>query len=447
MRDQAAASRRPGTPGPEPAIALRRLGLLLLPLRLFFGATFLYAGLDKLLDPTFLDPNAPGSIVAQMHGFALHSPLAPLINAIGLQFPLVVGLLIALAEIGVGLGALTGIGFRIAAFGGFATAVLFWLTASSNIHPYYYGEDLPYAFGWLTLLLLGDCGVLTLAPWLERTWASLTAPVDYPPRRRDPRGNVPPATAPQRGSESMSRRAMLQAGVLAAAAIVLGGMTRFLAPIAGSATPTETPTEFPPPTPGLPSPSTAPGVTPGPTGTPLPTPSTGPVGQLIAKVADVQKRGFASFTVPRLGDPGLVVRLQDGSFAAFDAVCTHAGCTVSYVERFKALLCPCHGAAFDPNNHGAVLQGPTQEPLTEFPITVDQTTGASTSRPERAARRPHARSVGRVLGRRDVRGRSRDERLFPVAPAQQAGSRTEHERGEEEAVSISTIAAPEARFQ
>jgi thiosulfate dehydrogenase (quinone) large subunit len=362
------------TPGPRPSIPLRRLGLLMLPLRLFFGATFLYAGLDKLLDPTFLDPNAPGSIVAQMHGFALHSPLAPLINAVGLQFPLLVGLLIAVAEIGVGLGALTGIGFRIAAFGGFATAVLFWLTASWNTHPYYYGEDLPYAFGWLTLLLVGDCDVLTLAPWLERKWASITAPVEYPPRRRDPRGELRRVPAPvQSGSDSMSRRMMLQVGVLAAAAIVLGGVTRFLAPVAGSATPTEAPTGIP--TPSLRPPSTAPGLTPGSTGTPIPTPSTGPVGQLIAKVADVQKRGSASFTVPRLGDPGLVVRLQDGSFAAFDAVCTHAGCTVSYVERFKALLCPCHGAAFDPNNHGAVLQGPTQEPLTELPITVDQTTG------------------------------------------------------------------------
>lgn len=362
------------TPGPGPSIPLRRVGLLLLPMRLFFGATFLYAGLDKLLDPTFLDPNAPGSIVAQMHGFALHSPLAPLINAVGLQFPLLVGLLIAVAEIGVGLGALTGIGFRLAAFGGFATAVLFWLTASWNTHPFYYGEDLPYAFGWLTLLLVGDCGVLTLAPWLERKWAALIAPVEYPPRRQDRRGELRRIPAPlQSGPDSMSRRMMLQAGVLAAAAIVLGGVTRFLAPVAGSPTPMETPTGIP--TPSLPPPSTAPGVTPGPTSTPLPTPSTGPIGQLIAKVADVQKRGSASFTVPRLGDPGLVVRLQDGSFAAFDAVCTHAGCTVAYVERFKALLCPCHGAAFDPNNHGAVLQGPTQEPLTELPITVDQTTG------------------------------------------------------------------------
>ena len=34
----------------------------LLPLRLFLGATFLYAGLDKLLDPAFLDAAAPTSL-------------------------------------------------------------------------------------------------------------------------------------------------------------------------------------------------------------------------------------------------------------------------------------------------------------------------------------------------------------------------------------------------
>ena len=48
-----------------------------------------------------------------MHGFALHSPLRPLIETVGLQFPVLVGLLIAIAEIGVGIGALTGIGFDL----------------------------------------------------------------------------------------------------------------------------------------------------------------------------------------------------------------------------------------------------------------------------------------------------------------------------------------------
>ena len=82
-----------------------------------------------------------------------------------------------------------------------------------------------------------------------------------------------------------------------------------------------------------------------------------------------------TFTDPASGDPSVVIKLHNGTFVAFDAVCTHAGCTVRYVQRYDALLCPCHGAAFDPNQHGAVLQGPTSVPLTELPIQVDTKNG------------------------------------------------------------------------
>jgi thiosulfate dehydrogenase (quinone) large subunit len=367
--------------GPE----RRRLGMLMLPLRLFFGSTFLYAGFDKLLDPTFLDPNAAGSIVAQMHGFALHSPLRPLVEAVGFQFPVLIGVLIAMVEIGVGIGALTGIGFRLAAFGGLAISVLFWLTASWTTHPYYFGGDLPYAFGWLTLLLVGDCGVFTLTPVVERAWVALNAPEEPLPARRNPRWRdqrrtrAPVGRPAVTGTDSMSRRMMLQAGVLAAAAIVLGGVTRFLAPGASSLA---APGTTPGPAGGTPLATQVPAASPpvrGPVGSPSAIPSAippaPPAGKLIARVADVQRRGSATFTVPSVGDPGVVVRLRDGSFAAFDATCTHAGCPVSYIAGYKALVCPCHGAVFDPNDHGAVLQGPARDPLTELPITVDQATG------------------------------------------------------------------------
>ena len=52
----------------------------LLPLRFFFGATFVYAGIDKLVDPTFFDAANPASIVAQLAAFARVSPLAPIIR-------------------------------------------------------------------------------------------------------------------------------------------------------------------------------------------------------------------------------------------------------------------------------------------------------------------------------------------------------------------------------
>jgi Rieske Fe-S protein len=60
------------------------------------------------------------------------------------------------------------------------------------------------------------------------------------------------------------------------------------------------------------------------------------------------------------GEPAVLVRLDDGAYAAWSAVCTHQGCTVSY--RDAALRCPCHGSVFDPAD-GSVLEGPADEPL------------------------------------------------------------------------------------
>ena len=115
-----------------------------------------------------------------------------------------------------------------------------------------------------------------------------------------------------------------------------------------------------------------PGATPTPRPTPKPTKP--PSGTVIGNVSDL-RHNAATFQNPHNGDPAVVIKLKDGTFSAFDTVCTHAGCTVQYVPRYDALLCPCHGAAFDPEHHAAVLQGPTSQPLRELPITVDQATG------------------------------------------------------------------------
>ena len=111
--------------------------LALLPLRLFLGVTFVYAGLDKLLDPTFFDPASPGSIQAQLSEFARMSPIAFLVRPVE-PFAVLIGYAIALAEVAVGVGALTGLAFRLAAAMGAALSILFWLTASWTTHPYFY---------------------------------------------------------------------------------------------------------------------------------------------------------------------------------------------------------------------------------------------------------------------------------------------------------------------
>jgi thiosulfate dehydrogenase [quinone] large subunit len=85
-----------------------------------------------------------------------------------------------------------------------------------------------------------------------------------------------------------------------------------------------------------------------------------------------------SFDDPITGDPGVIIKLRDGKFVAFDTVCTHAGCTVGYDRSSGYLICPCHGAAFDPANAAAVVAGPTDQPLASVPIHVDAASGRIT---------------------------------------------------------------------
>ena len=40
--------------------------------------------------------------------------------------------------------------------------------------------------------------------------------------------------------------------------------------------------------------------------------------------------------------PGLLVRLSDGSYRAFSAVCTHLNCTVQYRSDLREIWCACH---------------------------------------------------------------------------------------------------------
>ncbi len=92
-------------------------------------------------------------------------------------------------------------------------------------------------------------------------------------------------------------------------------------------------------------------------------------------MSQVPANSAADFTLPSNGDPGVLVHLDNGKFVAYDAACTHAGCPVSYDPGSKLLLCPCHGAAFDPAKDAAVVQGPAQTPLTSVPIHVDNASG------------------------------------------------------------------------
>ncbi len=77
------------------------------------------------------------------------------------------------------------------------------------------------------------------------------------------------------------------------------------------------------------------------------------------------------FVNPRDGKAGLLVRLPDGSFVAYEKACTHRGVYVNYDPASAQLVCPAHGAIFDPARGGAVTQGPATQALPKVPLHVD----------------------------------------------------------------------------
>lgn len=78
-----------------------------------------------------------------------------------------------------------------------------------------------------------------------------------------------------------------------------------------------------------------------------------------------------AYTDPGSGDQALLLRLANGQYVSFDAGCTHGTCTVAYDTGRRLMVCPCHGAIFDPAHCAAVLVGPAKDPLYQLPIRVD----------------------------------------------------------------------------
>ncbi len=84
-------------------------GLALLPVRLFLGVTFVYAGYQKLSDPGFLTPGSATYIGTQLHAFATGTPGGFLLRWFALPFPRAAGVGVALAEIAIGLLTTAGL--------------------------------------------------------------------------------------------------------------------------------------------------------------------------------------------------------------------------------------------------------------------------------------------------------------------------------------------------
>mgnify|MGYP001218837511 CR=1 FL=1 len=66
--------------------------------------------------------------------------------------------------------------------------------------------------------------------------------------------------------------------------------------------------------------------------------------------------------------PAQTLVVNDGQVRALTSVCTHSQCDRSWNFGSNVFTCTCHGSRF--NTTGQVLQGPANQPLTQFGVQV-----------------------------------------------------------------------------
>ena len=121
-------------------------------MRLWLGATWIYAGWDKASDPGFLTSGSPTFIGTQLAAYAQNSPIDFLLNKL-IDHATQVGILVALAEFAIGFATLLWVAPTWAAFGGFLTSLFLWLSSTWNIQPYFLASNSVYTVFWLSYFL------------------------------------------------------------------------------------------------------------------------------------------------------------------------------------------------------------------------------------------------------------------------------------------------------
>ncbi len=85
---------------------------------------------------------------------------------------------------------------------------------------------------------------------------------------------------------------------------------------------------------------------------------------LAAKKDELAPGSFKTF--PFGAQPGILVRTTDGGYRAFNAVCTHLGCTVQYKADERVIWCACHNGRYD--LEGRNVSGPPPRPLDPYVV-------------------------------------------------------------------------------
>ena len=320
---------------------------MLLPLRVYLGVTFLYAGVSKLWDEHYLDSSSPLGVHSQMLRAAATSPIGGLVS-FSADHATATGLVIAFGEIAVGLGTLLGLMPRLAAAGGTLLALSFFLTVSWTTRPYYFGADIGVVFAWLPLVLAGDGGLFSLHAAFH---AQARRRLDLPPQ--------PTLHESRLVRNEVRRRTVLREGMVAGAVgvvtVAAGTLVALARRPSGRGTASASAAS------GSPS-----GSTPASSSAASASPSgSAGGGTVIAPAASVGVGSSKAFTAAG-GRQAYLLHPAADTFVAFDATCTHQGCPVSFVG--PGFRCPCHGATYDAD--GQVTGGPATRPLTRIPVKV-----------------------------------------------------------------------------
>jgi len=354
----------------------------ILPLRLFLGITFVYAAIQKINDPGFLRAGSPTYIGNQMLAFSRGSPIKVLLHHL-MEYAGAVGLLTVLTEGSIGLLILLGLFTRPAALVGLALSFGFFLSASWQTYPYFFGSDIVFVVCWLTLAITGP-GVYALdalleAPLHRAVIARRAGPIQGllfslltgwhdPTRRLDPLVDDEHLVSPEPTGAVPSRRLFTRGEALVGSVVTLGLIILGLHPrmtatsqLPASALPKGQPSGV--------SPTPAAGATAVPTASSNPAIPAG--ARKIGNISQVPVNAAGAVTDPKTGDPAVIVHTSGSNFYAYDAVCTHAGCTVQYDPQQRLLICPCHGGAFDPAHGAQVVAGPPPTPLAPIDMKID----------------------------------------------------------------------------
>jgi thiosulfate dehydrogenase [quinone] large subunit len=376
----------------------------LVPLRAFVGATFLYAGLQKLANPNFFKKASPISIQSQLIAASHTSPIHAILSHLeGIAKP--IGFVIAFSEIAIGLGTLFGLWTRIAALGGLILSLSLFLTVSFHASPYFTGADIVFSFAWIPFIIAGGGTRLSLDAWIQKRVAQ-KAGQPSPELVAIPFstvqsicGNFAGGDCTARGGlacdaavcpvligaraplatrsslDAIDRRSLIVGATAAASAagivLIVGGAAAETGSLIGGAPSPKSATQATLPPSAATTTTTPPGATtttnpPGAT-TSSTTPVSVPKGRLLGSVASMPDNSSASFTIPSNGEPGLAIRTTSGDFVAYNAVCPHMGCTVGYSSANKIIICPCHGSEFEVSN-GHVIVGPAPHGLTKLKV-------------------------------------------------------------------------------